>query len=134
MILNNLAFLMLKRDKSAVSEEPIRLAESAIALAKSQGLSPAIQVSMMDTLGAAQLRAGRFLDASRTFRSALDVLPDDPELVAGLAQSLAAQGDPSLADEIRTLVSRFDRLARTRVVTATAQERMEPVRASLKSP
>lgn len=131
VILNNLAFLLLKRDKSLVSEEPVRLAESAIALARAQGLAPPIQASMMDTLGAAQIRAGRPADAARTFKSALDLLPDDPELVAGLAQSLVAEGDPANLDEVRTLVNRFDRLARTRIVTPTAQERMASARASV---
>lgn len=130
VILNNLAYLILKRDKTAVSEEPVRLAESAIALARSQGLAPAIQASMMDTLGAAQIRAGHPVDAARTFRTALDMLPDDPELVAGLAQSLVLQADPSKMEEVKVLISRFDRLARTRNVTPTATERITPVRAA----
>jgi len=128
VILNNLAYMLLRRDKGGASEETVRLAESAVRIAREQGMEPRTLANLMDTLGAVMLAAGRFGEAQRVFREAVGLEPDNPEIIAGLAQSLAAQGDAGLMEEARTLIAQFDRLARTKIITPAAKDRIAAAR------
>jgi Flp pilus assembly protein TadD len=52
-------------------------------------------------LGALDLRRGKPADAEARFRHALELRPDAPEILQGLAQSLEAQNKPEAADAYR---------------------------------
>ena len=52
-------------------------------------------------LGDLDLRRGKFAEAEARFRHALQIQPDAPELLQGLAQSLEAQNKPEASDAYR---------------------------------
>src|SRR6202035_539084 len=52
-------------------------------------------------LGDLDLRRGKFAEAEARFRHALQIQPDAPELLQGLAQSLEAQNKPEAWDAYR---------------------------------
>ena len=52
-------------------------------------------------LGDVDLRRGKFAEAEARFRHALQIQPDAPELLLGLAQSLEAQNKPEASDVYR---------------------------------
>jgi Flp pilus assembly protein TadD len=69
-------------------------------------------------LGDLDLRRGRPGEAEARFRHALEIRPDAPEILQGLAQSLEAQNKPEAADVYRKYlaVTPEDSGARTRLI------------------
>jgi Flp pilus assembly protein TadD len=69
-------------------------------------------------LGNLDLRRGKPVEAEARFRHALEIRPDAPEILQGLAQSLEAQNKPEAADEYRKylMVMPQDSAARVRLI------------------
>ncbi|MCC6907860.1 MAG: tetratricopeptide repeat protein [Phycisphaerales bacterium] len=90
IILNNLAYLLL--DSAENADEALQMATQAVAAAKQRNLPAGIRANLADTLGTAQLSAGLFDEAQRSFRDGLVLDGRNALLQLGLAEALARAG------------------------------------------
>jgi len=100
--LNNLAYLYL--DGYGPKEEALRLAKSAIALEPENPL-------IMDTIGYAFLKNGRYQEARENLEKAVALLPGDPTINFHLALLHQASGDKKQAVERLKIALRSENFA-----------------------
>ncbi|MBL8764898.1 MAG: tetratricopeptide repeat protein [Phycisphaerae bacterium] len=97
-VLNNLAFLLVRSERNA--DEAVALATKALDLASRAKRPPAFMVSLLDTLGAAQLLAKQPAEAEKTFREAIKIDARRPDSLLGLAEALADLGKKEQVTDI----------------------------------
>jgi Flp pilus assembly protein TadD len=88
------SLLAIAQDQSGDKEGAARSFESVLHLDPND-------FSANHYLGDLDLRSGKPAEAERRFRHALEIRPDAPEALQGLAQSLDAQNKPEAADAYR---------------------------------
>ena len=105
------SLLAIAQDRSGDKEGAARSFEGVLHLEPND--LPANQY-----LGDLDLRRGKFAEAEARFRHALQIQPDTPELLQGLAQSLEAQKKPEATDAYRKYLAVVpdDRGARSRLI------------------
>jgi len=100
--LNNLAYLLARRGGS--SEEPVELAQQAVAGAKELGMAASQLGTFHHTLGFALKSVDRDDEAVEAFREGLRYAPAHPSLLLSLAELLTSRGE---TDEASSLVRRI---------------------------
>ncbi|MCU1240319.1 MAG: hypothetical protein JWO71_1045 [Candidatus Acidoferrum typicum] len=88
------SLLAVAQDRSGDKESAARSFEGVLHLEPND-------LSANHYLGDLDLRRGKFAEAEARFRHALQIQPDAPELLQGLAQSLEAQNKPEALDAYR---------------------------------
>jgi tetratricopeptide (TPR) repeat protein len=101
IILNNFAYFLAQQEGGAL--EAVDLARRAIESARRASVAPPVLSAMLDTLGTACLAGGRWAEAEAAFREALQISPNAPDLLIGLAEARFGQGD---GPEALTLIGR----------------------------
>lgn len=93
--LNNLAALIA--DQRPDDPEAVRLATRAVEIARAARVPGESLAPFLDTLGFAQLRAGRAAPAIESFREAVRLAPSQADSIVGLAEAYLALGDRTAA-------------------------------------
>jgi tetratricopeptide (TPR) repeat protein len=126
--LNNLSFLLTSQGIKL--DEAIELAERAVANSERFGFPPSQRVNFIDSLGEALTRAGRFDEASTTFRKGLALEPTNRLLMIGLAESLIGAGK---ANEARPWLTQLEQTAPVRAVDDPLNSRLREANARVNS-
>lgn len=92
---NNLAYALLSAGDDL--SEALRCADKAVSLARNTGAPPSSLASYLDTKAQILIAIGRAGDAVSVYREALEVAPEWPLGVLGLAEAQYAAGNPDQA-------------------------------------
>ncbi len=121
--MNNLSALLAEHRPD--DPEARTLASRALEIARAARIPPAAIASFCDTLGYAELRAGRFEEALRAYEEAVRLDPSLPDAWVGLAETHMALGDRRAAQ------TALDRLVLRESLHPQLAERESAVRARL---
>jgi tetratricopeptide (TPR) repeat protein len=125
ILLNNLAYMLASTP--ATANEAAALARRAVDLAAAQRMPDSARKDFLETLGVAELRAGRPKEAEQAFEMGLQMDSSAPDLLIGL---LEAQIDLRNGQAAQRTIDRIDALPNTQR-SAELSDRLTAARARL---